>query len=411
MTDTSMTPDSDLRGATVAGGLSLGNTSTLITLLFFVLFLASVDNQLLIPLVPKLSREFGVSIAAMGWVFSVYALAAAAFNLAFGPLTDRFGRVPFLRGGLLFFAVMALLTTLVDSFELLLLVRAGTGLAAGLLSTCTASFIGDAFPYQRRGRAMGMVLSSYFAALIFGIPLSSWIAEHWGWRVVYSGASGLAVLLAAGAILLISSDRAHHRAAPESYLRAYRRLLSSPPTAAALFTSMLISGGTLTFLTFISGYLSETFGLTTVQISMVFLVSGLGAVAASPVSGWLSDRWTKRRVFLGSNTLLAAPLAVLTVLGCGPLLFAGIFLVSLCISFRQTALQTLQTELISLQKRGSFLALRNCFSQLGISLSVAVAGLLYSGPGYVAVTLLAAVLTLGGSVMLFAFVPEPESKR
>jgi predicted MFS family arabinose efflux permease len=285
-----------------------------------------------------------------------------------------------------------------------------TGLAAGLLSTCTASFIGDAFPYRRRGRAMGMVLSSYFAALIFGIPLSSWVAETWGWRRVYSGSALLAALLVAAALVLVSSDRALHRERTASYIQAYRRLLASPPTAAALLTSLLISGGTLTFLTYISGYLAETFDLSTVQISMVFLVSGIGAVAASPVSGWVSDRWTKRRVFLVSNTVLAVPLAALTWLGCGPFLFSVIFLVSLCISFRQTALQTLQTELITLQKRGSFLALRNCFSQLGISVSVAAAGLLYSGSGYFAVTLLAAVLTLGGSVILFAFVQEPDGR-
>jgi predicted MFS family arabinose efflux permease len=386
------------------------NEAALILLLFLVLFLASVDNQLLIPLVPTLSREFGVSVARMGWVFSVYAFAAAACNLAFGPLTDRFGRVVFLRGGLLFFSLMAALTTRVDSFEGLLAVRAGMGLAAGLLSTCTASFVGDAFPYQRRGRAMGMVLSSYFAALIFGIPLSSWVADRWGWPLVFSGSSGLAAALALGAFLLMASDRRQHREVLDSYRAAYRRLLASRPTAAALVTSLLISGGTLTFLTYISGYLSETFGLTPVQISMVFLVSGFGAVLASPISGWLSDRWTKRHVFLTSNSLLVVPLGLLTLLGCGPLLFSGIFLISLSISFRQTALQTLQTELISLQKRGSFLALRNCFSQLGISLGVAAAGLLYSTYGYVAVTVLAALLTLGGSVMLFAFVPEPERR-
>jgi predicted MFS family arabinose efflux permease len=227
---------------------------------------------------------------------------------------------------------------------------------------------------------------------------------------VFSGSSGLAAALALGAFLLMASDRRQHREVLDSYRAAYRRLLASRPTAAALVTSLLISGGTLTFLTYISGYLSETFGLTPVQISMVFLVSGFGAVLASPISGWLSDRWTKRHVFLTSNSLLVVPLGLLTLLGCGPLLFSGIFLISLSISFRQTALQTLQTELISLQKRGSFLALRNCFSQLGISLGVAAAGLLYSTYGYVAVTVLAALLTLGGSVMLFAFVPEPERR-
>ena len=66
----------------------------LILVLFGTLFLASVDNQLLIPLLPDLSSELSKSIAQMGWLFSVYALSAAIFNLVFGPLTDRYGRIP-----------------------------------------------------------------------------------------------------------------------------------------------------------------------------------------------------------------------------------------------------------------------------------------------------------------------------
>ncbi|HLV00141.1 MAG TPA: MFS transporter, partial [Acidobacteriota bacterium] len=65
--------------------------------LFGVLFLASVDNQLLIPLLPLLSDDLSVSLQRLGWLFSIYALSAALFNLFLGPLTDRYGRVIFLR--------------------------------------------------------------------------------------------------------------------------------------------------------------------------------------------------------------------------------------------------------------------------------------------------------------------------
>jgi predicted MFS family arabinose efflux permease len=51
--------------------------------------------------------------------------------------------------------------------------------------------------------------------------------------------------------------------------------------------------------------------------------------------------------------------------------------------------------------------LRNFFSQIGISLSVWVAGMLYSGQGYLAVTAWAALLTLASSLVLFRWVPEP----
>jgi predicted MFS family arabinose efflux permease len=154
--------------------------------------------------------------------------------------------------------------------------------------------------------------------------------------------------------------------------------------------------------------LNDTFGLDAVAISSVFFIAGLAAVLASPVSGWLSDRWTKRKVFLVSNTLLVVPLLLLVRFSWGLFLFVTLFFVSLLIAFRQTSLQTLQTQLISFERRGSFLALRNCASQLGISGSVFVAGLLYNDHGYAAVTWLAAGLTLAGSALLFFLISEPE---
>lgn len=53
----------------------------LILVLFGTLFLASVDSQLLIPLLPALGEELSKSMAEMGWLFSVYALSAAISNL------------------------------------------------------------------------------------------------------------------------------------------------------------------------------------------------------------------------------------------------------------------------------------------------------------------------------------------
>jgi len=379
----------------------------LILVLFGTLFLASVDNQFLIPILPLLSGEFSEPIEVLGLLFSVYALSAAVFNLIFGPLTDRFGRVPFLRLGLFLFCVLALLTAHSRGYPDLLWIRAGTGLAAGLLSTCTASFIGDHFPYERRGRVMGIVLSSYFAALIFGVPMSSWIAQTWGWRTVFLASFGISTVLFLASILVVPGSPSTSKSPVQWPWQSYSKLIGNRVTGAALLVSFAVSGGTLAFLTFISGYLYDTFGLDPVAISFVFLISGLGAILASPASGWLSDRWTKRRVFLISNTLLVVPLVLLVQFGWGWAFFSILFLISLCISFRQTSLQTLQTQLISLERRGSFIALRNCFSQLGISGAVFMAGVFYPRYGYSRVTYLAAGLTLLGSVVLYLLIPEP----
>ena len=383
----------------------------IIAILFGVLFLATVDNQLLMPLLPILGRELDVSMRTLGWLFSGYALAAALCSLSLGPLSDRFGRLIFLRIGLFFFSLVAVLTYLSQGYSQLFWLRVGTGLMAGLLATCTASLVGDLFPYERRGRVMGVVLSSYFAALILGVPLAAWVAQVWNWRTIFLGSSLLAFVLLICSLIFLPRETLSSPRSMRFYFGMYPRLLLQRETLAAVAVSFCISGATLAFLTFISDYLDQSFGLRPVQISWLFVTAGVAAAVGSPVSGWISDRFTKRRVFLVANTLLVVPLLALDRLEWGSPLIGLFFLISLCIAFRQTALQALQTELVDREQRGSFLALRNTFSQLGISVAVLVAGYLYSQMGYRGVTRWAALLTLLGSVMLYQVIQEPTEKQ
>ncbi len=377
--------------------------------LFGVLFLASVDNQMLIALLPVLSADLGVSIDTLSLLMSGYALSAGLFNIFLGPSTDRHGRVVFLRAGLALFCMCSIAASISENFAPLLAFRFATGLAAGLLSTCTVSFIGDYFPYEKRGRVMGIVLSSYFAALIFGIPIGALIEQTWSWRAVFIVSAANSMVLFVW-LFAFPSDRPEGRVRVPVF-ESYREILRVRANVSALVTSFAVSGATLSFLTFIAAYLNAEFGLRTLEISRVFVVAGVAALAGSPLAGWLCDRWSKRAVFLWANSLLVLPLVLMSQLPWGASLMATFFLVSLAVAARQTALQTLQTALIGKERRGTFLSLRNGASQLGISVSVLVAGRLYVESGYWAVTLLAAALTLIGSVSLAMFVNVEASRR
>ncbi|HSR53314.1 MAG TPA: MFS transporter [Acidobacteriota bacterium] len=378
-----------------------------ILVLFLILFLATVDNQMLLPLLPLMEDDLGIPVSTLGLLISGYALAAAAFSIFLGPFTDRYGRVPFFRLGLTIFVLAALLSYRAPGFTSLLALRAVTGLAAGLLSTCTASYIGDQFAYQTRGRIMGMVLSSYFAAMILGIPAGAALAEAYQWRSVFLAAAALAAALLLASWGLPSDRRTPQERqqvsfSPAQYLRFFKRR----EALAALWVSFAVSGGTVSFLAYVSPYLSSRFGLSSLEISQIFAVAGAAALVGSPLAGLLSDRFTKRGVFLLANTALVLPLLALTRLGWGWTFFAAVFLISLGIAFRQTALQTLQTELAETRGRGTFIALRNGFSQMGIAAAVFLAGRFYASSGYAAVTLLAGVLTLAASLLMFAAVRQ-----
>jgi predicted MFS family arabinose efflux permease len=165
----------------------------------------------------------------------------------------------------------------------------------------------------------------------------------------------------------------------------------------------------VSFLTYIGEWLHSSFGLSTTSIGLVFMLGGLVAVGGAPLGGVLADRWGKRPVSIVSNVVLAAATSALPLLGWGVGLLAVFVGVSLSIGFRQGPITALMTEMVPRHQRGSFVALRNIASQLGIGAAVFAGGLLYQWRGYFAVALLSAVMAGVVAMLLTTHIVEPEA--
>ncbi len=410
----------------------------ILALLFGVLFIGVVDNQVVLPILSLIAATLHRPVAQVGWAVTGYALAAAAQNLLFGPLSDYFGRKPVLLFGLAGFTLTGYLLSIAPVFSTFLLLRALMGLFAGILSTCVTAYVGDYFPYAVRGRAMGTVMASYFAALVVGVPLGAVIADRWNWHWIFRGMSLLAILLLLLTVWFLprlhgsrglsrgnvhaeragttsdggSADRAALmpmdaiRWNTKEHFERYRHYLSSPEKFAALISGAFVSGATLALLTFVSPWLMRTFALSASKVGLVFLLAGTASVVASPLSGWISDLFGKRRLFLSSSFVNAFLVLLLPWAGGMRKLLLLFFAVALAIAFRQTAQQTLITELTPTHGRGSFVALRNCFSQAGIGLSVFLASFLFQRYGFQGVVIFSAAQSLLGACFFFA-VREP----
>jgi predicted MFS family arabinose efflux permease len=164
--------------------------------LFGVLFLGVADNQSLSPLLPLIRKAVERSSRDMGLLFTVYALSAGVSVLIWGPMSDLFGRKRGLLGGLAAFAAGSAISLTSTGFNTLLAGRIITGAGASLLSVNTIAYVADFFPYANRGWAMSIVFSSYFAALILGVPIGSWLGSAFGWRAMFAlgGSSAIALL-------------------------------------------------------------------------------------------------------------------------------------------------------------------------------------------------------------------------
>jgi predicted MFS family arabinose efflux permease len=185
------------------------------------------------------------------------------------------------------------------------------------------------------------------------------------------------------------------------YIGQYIGFLKKRSSIGALLCSLFASGGTMGFLAFLGTWLHDSFGVPTGKIGLVFLASGSAALLASPLAGSIADKIGKRLQFILSSMALALFLCILPGLNWGWVLFMVFGCISLSAAFRQGPMEAVLTEIVGPESRGTFVALKNSFSQLGIGLTTLVSGILFEIHGYRAVCILGAGLSLLATAGMF----------
>src|SRR5882724_5169235 len=228
--------------------------------LFLALFVGTADNQIMGPLLPVLAKSFGRTAGEFGRVVTVYSMCAAVAALMTGLAADLRGQAWFLKGAMALFAASAVATSFASSAQVFTILRGLTGISAGVISSCTISYAADYFPYKERGRAMGIIMASYFAAATLGVVGLSVLADRVGWPVSYQAIAAIAFVSFAMFVTLMPK---HYPASDTNDVPSDERLSLLRPAVVAVFAlAFLVSGGLTTFLVYVGAYLSQSFHRT-----------------------------------------------------------------------------------------------------------------------------------------------------
>ena len=147
------------------------------------------------------------------------------------------------------------------------------------------------------------------------------------------------------------------------------------------------------YLTYVGAWLSDELQVGFDSIALVFMISGIAAVSASPLSGWLSDHAGKRAVIVGANIVLAPMFLLVARLEWGWVLWGGIALLGIAASARQAPLHALTSEIVGAEIRGEYTAVRNAASQAGIAFAAGISAFAFDAWGMTGVAVVAAAMT------------------
>lgn len=272
-----------------------------IVMLAVAAFVIVTTEYVIVGLLPVLARDMGVTISVVGQLVTLFAFTVMVCGPVLTALLSHVERKRLFVSILLIFAAANALAAVASSLWVLAIARFIPALVLpvfwGTASETAAQIVG----VKRAGRAVSQVYLGISAALLFGIPLGTVAATHFGWRSTFWLLAGLALVMAVGLAVWMPTVAQPHRLAIREQLRIFhdRRFVLNIVLSVLVFTAMF------TAYTYLADMLETVAKVKATQVG--WWLMGFGAVGL--VGNWLGGRYVDRSP-LGSTVVCVAVLGL-----------------------------------------------------------------------------------------------------
>jgi predicted MFS family arabinose efflux permease len=368
--------------------------------------------MIMMPLGNYLMPYFDISPKQFTFLVSAYSVSAAVSGFAAAFIVDQFDRKKILVISYIGFLLGTLACGVAPTYQLLFFSRILAGLFGGIIGAQVLSIIADIFSYERRGLAMGAVMSAFAVASILGVPFSLYLTNIFqeDWHIPFLLVAGVGIILLPLIIRYIPAMDGHisDERPRERPVVLLGNILQSPVQRSALVFSCLLMMGHFLIIPFINPYMEFNKGFSKDLTPMIYLVGGLASLVAAFFLGRLSDQKGKLPVFSVSVFLSLFMVLLITRMPNVPFsVVLGFFAIWFIFATgRAVTAQAMISEVVKPEQRGSFMSFNGCVQQLGTSFASMAAGFIvlkdssgkiqrYEWLGYLSIVVLVASLLLG----------------
>jgi len=353
----------------------------LLLILAGIQFTHILDFMIMMPLGPQLTAAFSISDAKFGLLVSAYTFAAGASGLLASLYIDRFERRRLLLILYVLFAAATLACGLAPTYETLMSARIAAGLFGGILSAMIQTIVADVVPFARRGKAMGVIMTSFSVSTVMGVPLGLYVAANSDWHTPFFGIAGISFVLAVAGWYVIPTLQGHLHARGETGpLQGIAQVLrDSNHLRAFLFSFCMIFAG-FSIIPYITIYMQINAGLTPSDIPVIYLAGGAATLFSAQIIGKLSDRIGKLKMLQIIAGTAILPMALITVtagLSMTVILVITTFFF-VFVSGRMIPGMALVSAAGNPKNRGTFMTLNSSMQSAAMGLAALVGGMVIS---------------------------------
>jgi MFS transporter, DHA1 family, inner membrane transport protein len=351
----------------------------ILLLLAAINFTHILDFMIMMPLGNYLMPYFDISSQQFSMLVAAYTFSAGISGFLAAFFVDKYDRKKVLLMGFSGFLIGTLFCALSPTYFILLISRIVAGIFGGLIGAQVLSIVADLIPYQRRGTAMGIIMAAFSVASVFGVPFSLYLANIFNWHGPFYFVAGLGAILIPFLIKYLPKMDAHakdNRHTKVSPLELLSSIGKDKNQVLALALSATIMLGHFLIIPFLNPFMEFNLGFSKVQTPMIYMVGGSLTLFSSPLLGRVADKIGKHRLFVITALVAIVPIAVITNLS--PISFYLVLAVTgfwfVVSSGRMIPAQAMISNVVSTERRGSFMSINSSVQQIFVGIASVLAG-------------------------------------
>jgi MFS transporter, DHA1 family, inner membrane transport protein len=352
----------------------------ILIILAAVNFTHIMDFMIMMPLGPQLMQLFQINPQEFGWAVSAYSITAGISGFTAAFFVDRFDRKKVLFFAYIGFIIGTFSCAFAPTYLFLVAARILAGLFGGMIGAQVLSIVGDAVPYERRGQAMGVVMTAFSLASVAGVPAGLWLASKFSWHAPFLVVGGVGLLVIAFIYWYMPSFTKHLEGLKEgprqTPLHVLTDIWSNANQRRAILLSVVLMLGHFSIIPYIAPSLVGNAGYSQEHIFLIYFVGGLLTIFTSPLVGRFADLHGKYRIFALFCFLSLLPIWLITNLWPVPMWIvlgiAGMFFIF--VNGRMVPVQAMVSSVAPPQQRGGFMGINSSMQQLASGAASAIGG-------------------------------------
>lgn len=355
------------------------NVTRILILMAIMQFTNAMDFMIIMPLSVHLIPKFNINSSQFSMLVAIYAFSAFASSVSASFYADKFDRKKVLLAAYVGLVAGTLFCGLANSFSTMLLARCFTGIFGGLIGAQTLAIAGDIVPFERRGKAVGILMSGFSLASVAGVPVGIYLANTFSWHIPFITIASIGFLLIPFCFSIIPSVTAHIKSNDNGQnFEVYKSIVADKKQQGALLMMFTLTVSHFSIIPFIAPYMESNVGFTKNQLALIYLVGGAVTLVSSPLIGKLADKHGKFKTFFVLILFSFIPVILITNMPAIPVYQALIVTAFFFIfgSGRMIPSQAIATSVVGNKLRGSFMNINSSVMQLATGIASLIAGLI-----------------------------------